>query len=65
MWRVYLSSGGQTKGPSTQNVLWNIIYKFGFKIQPVDRLFLQAERTFLARHVHQKLAFSAPLIAYA
>ena len=48
--------------PSTQNLLWNINYKFGFKIQPVDRLFLQVERTFLARHVHQKFALSAHLI---
>ena len=31
---------------------------FGFKIQPVDRIvFLQIERTFLVRRVHQKLAF--------
>ena len=64
MWQVYLSSGGRSKGPSTQKLLWNIIYKFGFKIQPVDRLFWQVEGTFLARHVHQKSAFSAHLIAY-
>ena len=41
-----------------QNLLWNVIYNFGFKIQPVDRIFfLQVERTFLVRRVHQKLAF--------
>lgn len=36
------------------------------KIQPVDRifpLFLQVERTFVVRHVTQKLAFLTHLIA--
>ena len=41
-----------------QNLLLNVRYNFGFKIQPVDRIFfLQVERTFLVRRVHQKLAF--------
>ena len=64
MWQVYLSSGGRSKEPSTQKLLWNIIYTFGLKIQPVDRLFWQVERTFLVRHVDQKSAFSAHLITY-
>ena len=39
---------------STQNLLWNIIFNFGFKIQPVKRFFLQVERTFLVRRVQQR-----------
>ena len=31
-------------GPSTQNLLWYIICNFGFKIQPVDRLFFFASQ---------------------
>ena len=34
-----LSSGDQTKRPAPQNLLWNIIYNFGFKFQPVDQIF--------------------------
>ena len=51
------------QGHSMQNLLWNIIYNFGFKIQTFDRIFLQVERTFLVRCVHQKLAFLTHLIA--
>ena len=64
---LYLSSSGRTKDHWRTHyaklTFWNIIYKFGFKIELVDRLFLQVERTFLACHVHQKLAFSEHLIA--
>ena len=52
-------------GPSTQNLLWYIICNFGFKIQPVDRLFLlQVKRTYFERHVHQKLAFLTQKLAH-
>ena len=51
------------QGPSVQNVLWNIFCDFGFKIHPVDRIFLQVERTFLVCHVRQKLTFLTHLIA--
>ena len=47
------------------NLLWNIIYNFGFKFQPVDEIFLQVERTVLLRRVHQTLIFLTHLIAYA
>ena len=52
-------------GPSTQNLFWYIICNFGFKIQPVDRLFFwQVKRTYLERHVHQKLAFLTQKLAH-
>ena len=55
--------GGRTKDRSVQNLLWNIFCDFGFKIHPVDRIFLQVERTFLVCHVRQKLTFLTHLIA--
>ena len=63
--QVYVIVRWPDQGPTTQNLLWNIIYNFGFKFQPVDQIFLQVERTVLLRRVHPKLTFLTHLIAYA
>ena len=65
IWLVYVIVRWPHQGHTTQNLLWNIIYNFGFKFQPVDQIFLQVERTVLLRRVHQKLTFLTHLIAYA
>ena len=65
IWRVYLSSGGRTKDllqkPYFGILSTNLVLQFNLSTDS----FLQVERTFLARHLHQKLAFSAHFIAYA
>ena len=47
IWQVYTYR--PVAGPRTHYaLLWNIIYKFGFKIQPVDRLlFCKSKEHFL------------------
>ena len=60
-----LSSGGRIKDlPNARNLLENVIYNFGFKIQLLDQICFAMESTFLERHVRQKLAFLTHLIAY-
>ena len=57
IWLVYVIVWWPDQGPTTQKLLWNVIYNFGFKFQPVDPVLL--------RRVHQKLNFLTHLIAYA
>ena len=40
------------QGRSAQNLLWNMINNFDFKIQPVTEYFLQVKEHFLYRRVH-------------
>ena len=60
-----LSSGGRNKDLVRKIcfglVSITVVLKFNLSIE----LFLQVERTFLVRRVHQKLAFLTYLIAYA
>ena len=65
IWLVYVIFRWPDQCPSTQNLLCNIPYNFGFKIQPVDRIFFASRKNVLERRVHQKLAFLTHLIANA
>ena len=42
IWLVYVIVRWPDQWPSTQNLLCNILYNFGFKIQLVDLIFLHA-----------------------
>ena len=55
----YLAQFGRAKDNKYAKFIMEYYLNFGFKIQPVDRIFffLQVKRTFLVRRVHQKLAF--------
>ena len=60
-----LSSGCRTNDLVRIILLCNILYNFGFKIQPVDLIFFASRKKFLERRVHQKLAFLTHLVANA
>ena len=34
-WLMFSSDGRTMQGPGMQNLLWSIIYNFGFKVEPV------------------------------
>ena len=62
---LYLSYGGWIKDPLRKTYFGILSSNLVLKFNLSTNFFLQVERTFLACHVHQKLAFSGHLIAYA
>ena len=57
IWLIYVIVLWQDQRPSTQNLLWNIIYNFGFKIQPVDWIFFASRKNISCTPCTPKISF--------
>ena len=62
---VYVSAGGRTKDTVCKIYFGILSITLVLKFNLSTEFFLEVERTFLVRRVHQKLAFLTHLSAYA